>query len=379
MALLRFSVAFLLLVGTQLSAQKTHLFVGTYTDGKPGPGIYIYKFNAHNGKLKPLAQGENIVNSSFITLSPDGKYLYACTETKTPGAGSISAFALDKGKGKLRLLNKYPSEGDNPVYLSVHSSGRWVINANYSGGSASVYAVNADGSLQPAAQRLDFSGSSVIPGRQEAPHIHAAVFSPDEKFAYFTDLGSDRIYVYAFHPDREQPLEEQPDLQVRTIPGSGPRHLVFHPRLPVAYCVEELSGAVSVYNYRQGKLEHQQRLNTYRTQMNVYGGADVHPSPDGKFLYVSNRLGDENTIAVFAVNPASGFLTLLSHTASGGDHPRNFVIDPSGKFLLVGNMLSNDIRVFKRNTKTGTLKPIGKPLAVPQPACLKMPAQTARK
>lgn len=360
---------------TSVFAQQkpiTYLFVGSYTEGKPDTGIYIYSFNPKSGALLLTGLVDQVVNPSYLTLSHDGRYLYACADTKLPDTGSVMAYQVNAVEGKLTFINRQSSEGDNPVYVAVHPNNRYLINANYTGGSVSAYAINDNGSLQSAMQVIPYEGSSIIRTRQEKAHIHAAEFSPSGDYVFLPDLGSDRIWVCSFDESRKQPLVTAQHHTITSDPGSGPRHITFHPGGQYAYCIEELSGTIAAYAYADGKLSVLQRIFAYSQQGDFYWSADIHISPDGKFLYASNRREDENTIAIFALDPNTGMLTLVGHQKTYGDHPRNFTLDPSGRFLLVANMRTNNIVVFKRNMKTGLLKKTKHMISAASPSCLKM-------
>ncbi len=359
-------------LGYTQSKTVTYLFIGSYTDGKPDRGIYVCSFNPGSGKLKELGAAYDVVNPSFITLSLDGRYMYACADTQMPDTGSVMSFRIDSMTGILHYINRQPSGGDNPVYLSVDRSNKYLINANYTGGSVSAYVLNDNGSLNPSVQIIPFEGSSVIASRQESAHIHAAVFSPKCDYVFLPDLGADIIRVFRFDPARTHPLIPLEAGDIHTAPGSGPRHLTFHPNGKFVYCIEELSGTVAVYAYDEGRLVPSQRIFAYSKPCAYYWSADIHISPDGKFLYASNRREDENTIAIFSIAQESGMLTLVGHQSTFGDHPRNFTLDPSGRFLLVANMLTDNIVVFKRNARTGLLKKTKHELSVPNPSCLQM-------
>lgn len=353
-------------------SNKTYLFVGTYTDGKPDKGIYVYEFNSRTGHLKKVFYGQNITNPSFLTLSPAGDYLYACTDTKLPGEGSVSAFKIDSLNGSLKFLNKQKSGGENPVYLTTSRNNEIIINGNYTEGTVSVFRTNADGSINPAAQIISFRGNGPITERQDKAHIHAAVFSPDFEYIFFPDLGADKIHVFKCMLDEALPLLPLENLDYTAVPGSGPRHFTFHPNNRFAYCIEELSGTVTAFKYENGKLDSIQRIFSYSKLQDAYNSADIHVSPDGKFLYASNRWENENTIAIFSVNQETGRLTLIGHQSTYGDHPRNFTLDPTGNFLIVANQVTNNIVVFKRDPLTGLLTKCGKEITVPRPSCLKM-------
>jgi len=373
------SLAFLLLLACSSGSQKlavrtkvTYLFAGSYTDGKPGDGIKVYRIDTGSGALTLVSTVENITNPSYITLSPDGKYLYACTETRMHGRGSVTAFAFDSISGRLSFINNHPSGGENPVYLTVDAGSKWLVNANYTGGSVSVFPLLPDGSIGPIAQLFPFKDSSVNEERQDSAHIHAVVFTPSHDYLLAPDLGADKIRLFDFNPLRSKPLMTDTSSFIRTSEGSGQSHLVFHPRLPYAYCVEELSGTVSTWYYSQlhNTLSFRQRLSSYAHEQDDYASADIHISPDGNFLYASNR-EDENSLAIFAIDTASGLLRLLGHQTTMGQHPRNFVIDPTGKWLMVANMLSDNIVVFERRSN-GQLQYTGHQITMHHPSCLQI-------
>ncbi|MFN5371958.1 MAG: lactonase family protein [Bacteroidia bacterium] len=351
---------------------KTYLFVGTYTDGFPDKGIYIYEFDSTTGNLRKVCSGENITNPSFLTLSPDGAYVYACTDTKLPAEGSVSAFKFDSVKCSLTFLNKQKSGGENPVYLTTSKNNEFVINGNYTEGTVSVFKTNPDGSLNPSSQIIQFKGSGSNAKRQDKAHIHATVFSPDFEYIFFPDLGADKIRVFKFNLPQVQPLTALENYDYTAVSGSGPRHFTFHPNNRFAYCIEELSGTISSFTYENGKLDSIQRIFSYSKLQEEYNSADIHISPDGLFLYASNRWDNENTISIFSINQDNGNLTLIGHQSTYGDHPRNFILDPTGNFLIVANQVTNNIVVFKRDIKTGLLSKTGKEIKVPRPSCLKM-------
>ena len=348
---------------------STYLFVGTYTDGVPAKGIYVYKMNPGTGDLKLVSSGEEITNPSFLSVSPNGQYLYACTDTKMIVAGSVSAFEIDSITGAINFINKQSSVGANPVYLSIDKSNKFIAVANYTEGNVSVFSININGSIKPCLQTIQFTGSSINKERQDKAHIHSTIFSPGYDYLYLPDLGSDKIRAFKFSDDDLKPLTAIDSLTVSTIAGSGPRHMVFHQNKKFAYCIEEMSGMISMYSYKNGKLIPVQRIWSNSKQAAQYSSADIHISPDGLFLYASNR--SENTISIFSI-AKDGMLKLTGHQSTGGDTPRNFTIDPSGNFLLVANQDSDNIVVFRRNKKTGLLQKTGKQISVPSPSCLQM-------
>lgn len=367
-------ILLLITIGYCASGQssKTYLFVGTYTDGKPDKGIYVYEFNSKTGNLKKVFNGQNITNPSFLTLSPAGDYLYACTNTKLPEEGCVSAFKFDSINGSLTFLNKQKSGGENPVYLTTSRNNEFIINGNYTEGTVSVFKTNPNGSLNPTSQIIHFQGSGPSAKRQDKAHIHATVFSPDFEYMFFPDLGADKIRVFKFSLQDTMPLKPLENYDYTAVSGSGPRHFTFHPNNRFAYCIEELSGTVTSFNYENGKLDSIQRIFSYSKLQEEYNSADIHISPDGLFLYASNRWDNENTISIFSINQNSGKLILIGHQSTYGDHPRNFTIDPTGNFLIVANQITNNIVVFKRDLKTGLLTKTGKEIKVPSPSCLQM-------
>jgi 6-phosphogluconolactonase (cycloisomerase 2 family) len=344
------------------------LFVGTYTDGKPDKGIYVYEFHPASGALTLVSTAQNIVNPSFLSLTRDGKFLYACTETQTPQAGSVTAFAFDNQTRLLTEIGKQPTGGDNPAYITVDSLSRFVITANYTGGSLSVLPLRKDGRPEAVSQLISFSGKSMIQGRQDQSHPHSAVFSPGGAYLFCPDLGTDQIHIFSFDPEKPQPLTSFGQSSLRVRSGEGPRHFVFHPDHRYAYCINELGGSITTYRYHEGFLYSNQRMPAYAEPRDTYSGADIHLSPDGRFLYASNR--GENTIAIFYVNASNRQLTLMGHRSTLGDHPRNFTLDPSGNFLLVANQNSHNIVVFRRDPLSGDITPTGTQISVPRPSCL---------
>ncbi|HEY9261623.1 lactonase family protein [Chitinophaga sp.] len=360
-----------LFVGLLANAQQYYLFVGSYNRDKDKDGVYVYRFNYATGALQPVSALKGVLNPSFLTLSPDGKYIYACSEAQTPNVGGVTSLAFDSSKEILTLLSRQDSGGDNPAYVGTDKAGKWLLCANYSGGSLSIFPLEK-GHIAPAKQVIAFQDSSVLKSRQKSSHIHSGVFSPDGRYAFFADLGADKIRGYQLVPAAAAPLQPATPPYTRTVPGSGPRHIIFHQRLPYAYCIEEMGGAVTTYKYKDGKLDSIQRISAHLAQpVEDYNSADIHISPDGKFLYASTR-EYANTIFIYAINQQNGTLKSIGQESSGGKHPRNFVIDPTGKYLLVANQNSGNIVVFKRNLQTGLLTATGTEVKVLNPSSLQM-------
>jgi len=287
--------------------------------------------------------------------------------------GQVSAFALDKSKGTLTLLNQQSTGGDDPAHIAIDSTGKNVVVANYSGGNISVFKTNADGSLSPAVQTIAHEGYGVNVQRQEMPHPHCVVFSPDEKFLFCADLGNDRLYRYAFNPnDATNPLKPTDSAYFAVPDNFGPRHFVFHPNGKVLYLLGELSGQIIVFSYnaQDGSVKQIQTIASDNTNTKGdKGSAEIDITKDGRFLYTSNRV-TSNDIAMFKV-ASDGTLAENGHQPVG-PHPRHFMIDPSGRFLLVASRDNNAIQVFVINKNFGILQDAGIKIDVPAPVCLKM-------
>lgn len=366
----------LLLLSLTGFSQQSYLFVGSYTEGSfkngESKGIYVYRFDAGTGDLTPVSSIATD-NPSYLALSKDGKYLYAVNETDGAKPGGVSAFSFDKKTGKLTFINKQPSGGDDPAYISVDRDRKWAIVANYGGGNYSALPIHTDGSLAPATQTIQDQGSGADKARQEKAHVHSTIFSPDEHLLAVCDLGTDRITLLHFNvAATTKPLTIEQDAQVRVQPGSGPRHTVFNPNRPFAYVIDELSGTIDAYRISNGKFTNIQRISSHPDgYKGDIGSADIHIAPGGKYLYASNR-GDANNLAIFLINPVSGELTLKGFQSTLGRTPRNFMIDPTGRWLLVANQNGKNVVVFKRDLATGMLTDTHKQIQLPAPVCLKM-------
>ncbi len=351
------------------SAQEYYMIVGTY-DSPKSEGVYVYKFNSADGSATAISHAKTS-NPSFVTFSPNGKFVYAVHETAPQDGkgGDIASFSFNKATGVLTFINRQLSGGDHPCHVETDKTGKWLFASNYSSGSLSVLPINTDGSLGMATT-IQHTGSGKNVQRQKGPHTHGAIISDDNRYLFVTDLGIDKVIIYAFDAATGKLTPaEQPFVQ--SVPGSGPRLFTFHPSNKFAYVIEELTGTVSVYKYKKGKLDVKQRISAMRQHDTLFAGsADIHVSPDGKFLYASNR-GDVNTIAIYTVNKKDGKLTLIGHQSTLGKSPRNFSLDPSGKFLLCENQNSDEIVIFNRDVNTGLLSDSGKRIAVGKPVCIK--------
>lgn len=349
-------------------AQKNdyYLFIGTATTD-----LHVYKFNVASGTATPVSKASGVENPTYLTITKNAKYVYSVNENHNDKQGEVSAFSFDKMKGELHFINKTASGGDDPCYVDVDSTGKWLVVANYSGGNLSAIKTNADGSLQPLAQTIDHTGYSANFTRQSKPHVHCTIFSPDGKYVFANDLGTDKVYQYKFDSNNDkEPLNEE--AVTTDVPdGFGPRHITFHPNKKYAYLINELMGKIIAYQYNDGKLTEMQTIESCNTgDKQDMGSADIHVTPNGQYLYTSNR-GKANDITIYRVG-STGLLTEVGHQSVLGVHPRNFTIDPTGKYLLVANRDTNNIVVFNIIKSTGFLQPTGVQIQVDKPMFVRM-------
>lgn len=348
-------------------AQKKeyNLIIGTYTSPGKSEGIYIYNFDANTAEFKFKSVAKDVTNPSYLAVSKNNKLLYSVAEA--PNNSAAAAFHFDGLKAELNFINKQATGSPGPCFVLADE--KHAFTANYGGGSISVFGIEANGGLTPLQQLVQHTGKSIDPQkRQESAHAHQIQFTPDRKYVTCTDLGEDQIYIYNYNPTAKKEVLIIKQV-VKTTPASGPRHLTFSPNGKYAYLAHEFNGIITVFAYQDGNLSKIQDIGT--TDKDFSGridAADIHVSPDGKFLYETNR-GDANTISAFAVQP-KGKLTFVSRNSTLGKGPRNFTIDPTGKYLLVGHQYTNDIVIFERNKKTGTLKDTGKRIELGAPVCL---------
>jgi 6-phosphogluconolactonase len=352
-------------------AERT-VYLGTYTsDGSPG--IYLCRFDDATGALRVAGTTET-VNPSFLTLSPDGRRLYAVNEVEDyqgQPSGGISAFEVDRATGALRFIDEQPTKGGSPCYVTTDRAGRFVLVANYGGGSAAVFRVREDGGVTPPTQVVQHTGSGPNRQRQEKPHVHSVTLDPAERFALVADLGIDRVMVYRFD-HQTGALAPGPEPWASLAPGAGPRHLAFSPDGSHVYLIGEMSSTVTAFHYdaqRGGLREFQSESLLPAGFSGENTGADIHFGADGRFLYASNRGHD--SIVVFAVDPATGRLSLVQHHPSGGAIPRHFAIDPSGRFLLAAHQRSGGVVSHRIDRSTGRLTATGQALSVPTPVCVR--------
>ena len=270
----------------------------------------------------------------------------------------------------LKFMNSQRSGGENPVYASVHKNGKWLVNGNYTDASVAVYPLLENGKIDSLAQILKFSEGSVNPDRQKKAHIHSVVFSPDFNSIFFTDLGADKIRIYPFENTDLKPLHIEQSSFIKTKPGTGPRHFIFGKNGKTAYCIEEMAGEISVYDFTENTLKEIQKIPTHSAEIkDGFESSDLHISPDAKFLYATKR-GKENNIAIFKIQ-SNGTLETVGYQKTHGKHPRTFIIDETGKFVIVANTGSNKVITFKRNPVTGLLKKVGRPIKIKNVSCVK--------
>ena len=371
---------FLAIVLSAAAAQpsKYLFYVGTYTeDGSNSKGIYAYRYDAKTSEITPLGLAAETTNPSFVALHPNGRFLYAVNEVpnyKGPNSGGVSAFSIDHTTGKLTFLNEVPSRGGDPCYIIVDKAGRYVLVANYTGGSIAVFPILADGRLGEAAAFVQHSGKGTNPERQEGPHAHSIDLSPDNRFAMVDDLGLDELLVYKFDAAKGSLTPNDPAF-AKLDAGAGPRHFALRPDGKFAYVVAEMGHTVTVFSNEaaSGRLRTLQTVTTLPKDFKGRNDdAEIQVHPSGKFLYASNR-GDDS-IAIYAIDGSKGTLTPIGSVPTGGKEPRSFEIDPTGTLLLAENQKSDNIAIFKIDQKTGNLTPTGKVLEVASPVCVKFVA-----
>lgn len=371
-----FLLAFLIFANSFTNAQNKpkkkmnndfHLLVGTYTSGK-SEGIYVYKFNALTGEFTAESIAKNVKNPSFLAISPNEKFVYSAGEIDKNGA--VYAFSFDKKSGNLTQLSTQSSNGNYPCHVAIDKTGKWVIAGNYGAGSLTVLPVEANGGLGKPTQTIQHEGKGKNLDRQESPHVHSINIAPNNVDVFVADLGIDKLVTYS--------LDAKTGILSKGIPpftkledGTGPRHFTMHPNGKFAYVIQELSSQITAFDYKKGSLTAKQSISTLPAD---YKGAnscaDIHISPDGKFLYGSNRIHD--SIVIYSIDQKTGKLTYITNESTKGKKPRNFMIDPTGNYVLVANQESDNIVIFKRDAQKGTLTPTGQEISVPNPVCLKM-------
>lgn len=356
------------------SSEQIVVYVGTYTHGER-EGIYVYRMEQSSGELTFVSKIDGTNNPTFLAIDPQRRYLYAVSEVDELGGrpgGAVSAYSIESRTGELTYLNQQSSRGTGPCHLSVDKTGRFLLVANYQGGSVTVLPLHGDGRLGAATDFVQHQGSSVDPQRQMGPHAHSVTLDAANRFAFVADLGLDKILVYRFNSTQGK-LEPNGEPWVQVKAGAGPRHFAFHSNDKYAYLINEIDSTLTAFAY-DSTLGTLKELNTLSTLPDGFADtshcADVHVSPSGKFVYGSNRGHD--SIVIFQIDESSGRITYVGHEPTRGETPRNFTIDPTGRFLLAANQDSDTIVTFRIDQQTGKLTATDLVAEVPRPVCLKM-------
>jgi 6-phosphogluconolactonase len=357
-----------------LAAQSMRVYVGTYTEGK-SQGIYLLDLDLGSGALSEPKLAAKATNPSFLAIHPDRRFLYAVSEVSNFGGrktGAVSAFKINERDGTLTQFDQESSDGEGPCYVVLDREGKYLLVANYGGGTVAVYPLGPGGEMGPACSVIKHKGSGAVPRRQAAPHAHSINLDADNKFAIAADLGLDKLLVYRFHGLTGTLVPNDPPF-ASLAPGSGPRHFAFHTDGHHAYVINEISSTITAFDY-DSSLGVLKELQTISTLPEGYKGnnstAEIQVHPSGKFVYGSNR--GHNSIAMFAVHESTGKLRALGQESTQGKTPRNFAIDPTGTYLLAENQASDTIVVFRIDPKTGLLEATGHTANVPVPVCVKM-------
>ena len=355
-----------------MTTSKQTIYVGTYTREKRTNGIYLFDLDVETGRLKRRGAVDGVEDPSFLAVGPGRRCLLAASEVAEfegqPG-GAVRAYAIDRETGDLTRLNGQPTHGDHPCYVSFDHSGRWAFAANYTGGSLTMFPVHESGLLGEPTVIVRHHGYGVKP-EQDGPHVHSVQVDPDNRVLFVCDLGLDQIIAYPLDLTAGR-LDTTAPAVMRTAAGAGPRHLCFHPSGRFVFVSNELNSTVGVYSL-DGESHGLTELQTLSTlpegTKQANDVADIHLSPDGRFLYVSNRGHD--SLAGFAVDADSGMLTPIGHTKVRGRWPRNFGFDVTGRFVLVANQKSDSLTAFRYDAATGALETTGEQAEVPSPVCV---------
>ena len=353
------------------SMGEMYMLVGTYTSAEGSKGIYVYRFDTDTGVSDSVSMVE-VANPSYLVFSPNEQFVYSVGENGEDDSYA-HVFSFDKSNGQLKLIDSQLTFGSSPAYITLDAQGNNVITANYGGGSISQFNVNTNGTLSPLSNLFEFEGSGEDPVRQKQPHLHSVRYSPDGMFMFATDLGTDKIYRYKTITSvfEGQPALLKNDTAVFQTPaGTGPRHFDYHPNGLYFYLLGEISGEVIVYDYNMGDLQQKQRILS--DTVGAQGSADIHVSPNGRFLYASNRL-EADGIAIFEIDSQDGTLTKVGYQLTA-KHPRNFAITPNGKFILVAGRDDNVIQVYSIDKKTGLLTNTNQDIIIDKPVCIKFAA-----
>lgn len=346
-----------------MSSDQT-LILGVYSS-EESLGLYKASFNQETGAIGNKSLLVELKNPSYLDISDDGKWIYSVNEL---GDGGVSALKWNKDMSGLEIIDSYSSKGAHPCYVALNNKENLLATANYSSGNVLVYDIEEGGALGDQPQIKTHVGSGTVKPNQESAHAHCSVFSEDDRFLYVADLGIDEVAMYTV--DGKGRLGEK-QVALSTDKGDGPRHITFHPTKDYVFIVNELSGSVISAHVDKisGRFHRMDKKSTLPADFKAWNAcADIHVSPDGKFLYASNR--GHNSLAIFKIMD-SGMLEPIGHESVRGETPRNFNISPNGKFVLVGNQNTNNITVFARDAATGLLTNTGNELKLGKPVCIK--------
>jgi 6-phosphogluconolactonase len=365
-------LAWLILINNCLAAPsgeaKSELvFVGT-----KAKGIFSYRMDLESGAITPLGKAVELTIPGFLAVHPNRKFLYTVNAAKFPDkSGGVSALSIEAGTGKLTILNQESSGGAGPTHLTTDVAGKALLVANYGSGSVAAFPIGNNGSLGTRTAFIQHEGSSINPQRQAGPHAHFIATDPGNHFALACDLGLDKVLIYKLDSKTGGLVPHDPAF-VTLKPGTGPRHLAFHPDGRYVYVINELNSTMTAFSWegKRGKLAELQTISTIPagyTNKNFCAEVAVHPS--GGFVYGSNRGHD--SIAVFAIDKQTGRLTAVEQHSCGGKIPRHFEIDPTGRYLLTANQDSGNVVVFRIDPRTGKLEPTGAVIELESPTCVK--------
>lgn len=357
-------LALTFLSASPVLAQNLTLYAGTYTGQGKGEGIYTYNFNTVTGKASLRSLTKEVINPSFLTLAPDGAFLYSVNEH---GKESMaSAFKVNAQSGALQFLNNMPTGGNDPCYIFADYNN--VITANYSSGSISVFGRNSNGSLSAVKQLIEHVGRGVDHRRQASPHVHQVMLSPDKTTIFSNDLGTDHLYIYQYNANAAKPLQLVDSVFIAA--GAGPRHLTFSKNGKMMYLIGEIDGNIYAYSMTNNRPTFLQKASAVRPRQTPkeFDGADIHLSPNGKYLYASLR-ADINAISVFSI-AKDGRIQFSDQFSTLGKGPRNFILSPDGNWLLAAHQYSNDVVIFSVNKNTGALVDSGNRISIGAPVSL---------
>jgi 6-phosphogluconolactonase len=353
-----------------MSNQSIYVYIGSYAEADT-PGIYVCQYDEQKGSLTELSRVQGLRNPTFLEIDKEHRRLYAIadqTDSEGRKYGCAAAYQIEEEQGSLSLINEERTVSAPTCHITLDRTARSAMVSSYHGGMIGISPILENGRLGPLAEELKHEGSSVLPVQSQA-RAHSIFIDPANRFAIVCDLGLDQLIVYRLDPEHQRMI---PHDQVHVTPGAGPRHFVFHPSRSLGYVINELNSTITAYSY-DGDLGKLVEIQSISTLPDDYQGnnacADIHISPDGKFLYGSNRGHD--SIVVYAIEAEKGTLTLVEHHSTLGQHPRNFAISLDGRYLLVANRDTDNVVSLSRDSETGKLSPTGLELHVSKPVCVK--------